>query len=38
MGGGAEEEGDADSLLRREPNAGIDSTIQGPRPDPKADA
>ena len=37
-GGGAEGEGEAGSLLSREPHVGLDSRTLGSRPEPKADA
>ena len=36
--GGAEGEGEADSLLSAEPDVGLDSITLGSRPEPKADA
>ena len=36
--GGAKEEGEAGSLLSREPNAGLDSRTLGSGSEPKADA
>ena len=38
MGGEAKGEGQADSPLSREPNAGLDPRTLGLRPEPKADA
>jgi len=34
MGGGALGEGEANSQLSKEPNAGLDPRILGPRPEP----
>ena len=36
--GGAEGKGEADSLLSRELDTGLDPKTLGPSPDPKADA
>jgi len=36
-GGGAEGQGQADSTLSREPDAGLDPRTLGSRPEPKAD-
>ena len=37
-GQGVEGDGEADTLLSRNPDAGLDPRTPGPRPEPKADA
>lgn len=37
-GGGTEEEGEADSVLSREPDPGLEPRILRSSPEPKADA